>query len=394
VSQPKTCVLIVGHGSREARANTDFEALCAAYAAHSGPDVHVRHAYIELAQPLLEDALLSAAAEHDEVVVTPLLLLSGPHLKNDFTLAIARARAQYPHVRFVLAPALGVHPHMVDALFAQIAPHVAEPATTSLVVVGRGASDPDANGDLFKITRLCSEGRGFSSVDVGFIGITQPALAASLERAQRQRPSRIVVAPYMLFAGRLIDRLHEQVAQLAERTPWISFKVATPLGAHPGVLEALRERIEAARSGQGAMPCDTCQYRRAIGNVSSEVGGLRALLWSVRHSVTHGQAMPHVHAHKPLQKHVLVCTNADCADRGSLAVLTGIRRELKQLGLMERMKVTRTGCMGRCGEGPTLVVYPDGVWYRGVREADVHALVHEHLLEDRLVAKLVDNIMG
>jgi (2Fe-2S) ferredoxin len=71
-----------------------------------------------------------------------------------------------------------------------------------------------------------------------------------------------------------------------------------------------------------------------------------------------------------------------------------LRRELKAQGLMERMRVTRTGCMGRCGEGPTLVVYPDGVWYRGVGEADVHALVHEHLLGDRLVAKLVDNIMG
>ena len=386
-------MLIVGHGSREAPANADFEALCVAYAAHS-PASTVRHAYIELAHPLLEDALLAAAAEHLEVVVAPLLLFGGPHLKNDFTLAIARARAQFPNVRFVLATALGVHPNMVDALYAQIAPHAADPASTALVVVGRGASDPDANGDLFKLVRLCTEGRGFASVDVGFLGITQPALAPALERAQRQRPSRIIVAPYMLFAGRLMNRLQDQVAQLAERTPWISFQVTNVLGAHPSVLEALRERIAAAQRGDGAMPCDTCQYRRAIGSVSQEVGGLRALLWSVRHSVTHGQAMPHVHAHKPLVKHVLICTNADCADRGSLAVLTSLRRELKANKLMERMRVTRTGCMGRCGEGPTLVVYPDGVWYRGFSEADVHSLVHDHLLRDQLVAKLVDNIMG
>jgi (2Fe-2S) ferredoxin len=189
-------------------------------------------------------------------------------------------------------------------------------------------------------------------------------------------------------------RVQEQIKQLAERTPWISFELANTLGAHAGVLSALQERIAAAQRGEGAMPCDTCQYRRSIGNVSQEVGGLRALLWSVRHSITHGQAMPHVHAHKPLTKHVLICTNADCADRGSLALLMRLRRELKSNGLMERMRVTRTGCMGRCGEGPTLVVYPDGVWYRSVQEADVPALVHEHLLGDRLVAKLVDNIMG
>ena len=49
--------------------------------------------------------------------------------------------------------------------------------------------------------------------------------------------------------------------------------------------------------------------------------------------------------------------------------------------------------MGRCGEGPTLVVYPDGVWYRGVHADDAEELVREHLLGDRLVARLVDNIM-
>ena len=50
--------------------------------------------------------------------------------------------------------------------------------------------------------------------------------------------------------------------------------------------------------------------------------------------------------------------------------------------------------MGRCGEGPAVVVYPDGIWYRAVHEPDVHDLVHEHLLGDRIVARLVDNIMA
>jgi (2Fe-2S) ferredoxin len=152
--------------------------------------------------------------------------------------------------------------------------------------------------------------------------------------------------------------------------------------------------VQAAQRGDGALPCDTCQYRSAIGQVSREVGGLRALLYSVRHSLTHGQAMPHVHAHRPLHKHVLICTNKDCAERGSLALLSRLRRALKLAGHAERIRVTRTGCMGRCGEGPTLVVYPDGVWYRGVRESDAEALVQEHLLGDRLLPRLVDNIMG
>jgi (2Fe-2S) ferredoxin len=49
--------------------------------------------------------------------------------------------------------------------------------------------------------------------------------------------------------------------------------------------------------------------------------------------------------------------------------------------------------MGRCGEGPTVAVYPDGIFYRGVREPDAGEIVREHLLADRLVERLVGDIL-
>ena len=127
--------------------------------------------------------------------------------------------------------------------------------------------------------------------------------------------------------------------------------------------------------------------------LASQVGGLRALLYSVRHTYTHAQATMPVHAHKPLKKHVLVCGNADCVDRGSIGVLEAIRRDVKEAGRARDIKVTRTACMGRCGEGPTVAVYPDGVWYRGVRAIDASEIVREHLIDDRLVGRLVDDIL-
>jgi sirohydrochlorin cobaltochelatase len=56
--------------------------------------------------------------------------------------------------------------------------------------------------------------------------------------------------------------------------------------------------------------------------------------------------------------------------------------------------VTRTACMGRCGEGPTVAVYPDGVWYRRVAAQDAPEIVSEHLVADRLVGRLVDDILS
>jgi sirohydrochlorin cobaltochelatase len=169
--------------------------------------------------------------------------------------------------------------------------------------------------------------------------------------------------------------------------------VAAHLGPDPRLVAILAQRLEEALAGSGPLPCDTCQYRVPVAGVASNVGGLRALLWSVRHGFTHGQAAPHRHAHLPLAKHVLVCGNVDCAGAGSLGLIDRLRRLVKLAGRQQDIRVTRTSCMGRCGEGPTVAVYPDGVWYRAVQETDAEDLVREHLLGDRLVARLVDNIM-
>jgi (2Fe-2S) ferredoxin len=49
--------------------------------------------------------------------------------------------------------------------------------------------------------------------------------------------------------------------------------------------------------------------------------------------------------------------------------------------------------MGRCGEGPTVAVYPDGIWYQAVQERDAAEIYREHLVEDRLVGRLVGDIL-
>jgi sirohydrochlorin ferrochelatase/(2Fe-2S) ferredoxin len=384
-------VLVVGHGSRDPRANGEFEAFVASYGARRG--AIVRHGYIELAKPSLAEALDLIAQEAKHVVVLPLFLFAAGHVKNDVPLALDAARARWPDVRFDVAPALGVHPSLAAVAFDRAASVGEADAKTIAVVVGRGSSDPDANGDFFKAARLMAEGRGWMGVELAFLGITRPLFPDALERAARARPDRIVVIPYLLFAGRLIEKLKEGIATFAERYPWIRTSLAPHMGHDDRIFAVLDERVTQAEDGTAPLPCDSCQYRRALPGFESQVGGLKALLYSVRHTLTHNQAMPHAHAHALLTKHVLVCTNADCADRGSVALIDSLRRAIKRAGKQRTIRVTRTSCMGRCGEGPTVVVYPDGVWYRGVREGDAAALVEEHLLGDRLVSRLVDGVM-
>lgn len=389
-------VLIVGHGSREVAANEQFEQLVAGYA-HRRPDLELRHGYIELARPSLGEALESLPANSSEVTLLPLFLFAAGHVKNDIPLALTAARRLRPQASFTAARALGVHHELVELLLeraAEVLPIEPDDARrTAVIVVGRGSSDPDANGDFCKLARLLAEARPFRWVLPAFVGITQPRLAETLELAARSRPERLLVVPHFLFGGRLLGQIAEQVQAFAARYSWIQTAIGPELGVNERLLRVMDERIAEATGQQTPLPCDNCQYRAPLPGRAEQLGGLRAMLWSLRHSFTHSQAAPHVHAHRPLAKHVLVCGNADCATRGSIALVEAIRRLVKDAGRQRDIRLTVTSCMGRCGEGPTVAVYPDGIWYRGVQAADAAEIVNEHLLADRLVARLVDNIM-
>lgn len=388
-------VIIVGHGSRDSRANTEFEQLVVDFRALH-PEWKVRHAYIEIASPSLTDVLSEERTPGQRVVVAPLFLFGAGHLKNDIPLALAAARSRHPEIEFVAARELGVHPSLIDLAFeraSNLLPQKNSAEKTAVILVGRGASDPDANGDFCKLTRIFGEGQNFSWVVPSFIGITRPLFEEAAELVARSRPDRVLVVPYFLFAGRLYEKLQAQVATFAARYPWIKTALAPCLGIDHRVRHLMHERIEEALHGEQPLPCDTCQYRAPISGVAENVGGLRSLLWSLRHSYTHTQAVPHIHAHKAMAKHVLICGNVDCAERGSISLISQVRRLLNAEGRDREVRVTRTNCMGRCGEGPTVAVYPDGIWYRNMLPEDAEEFVQEHLIHDRLLSRLVDNIM-
>ena len=393
---PDDCVLLIGHGSREAASNAEFEAIASAYR-RAQPHLRVETAYVELASPLVAEALESLAGRMPSLTVVPVFLFAAGHVKNDLPLAVAEARRAHPDCCITVAPALGVHPSLAELAHERAAAWLpSEPtarAKTLLLVVGRGASDPDANGDFCKMVRLIGEGRGLMRVEPTFIGITRPRVEDSLDLVARMRPERLVVLPYLLFAGRLVERLRGQVDAFATQYPWIRTELAPHLGLDDRLLALIDERARQAQSGEIELACDTCQYRADIAGLPSQVGGLRALLYSVRHTLTHSQASAPVHLHRPLKKHVLVCGNADCVDRGSIGVLEAMRCAVKASGREREIKVTRTACMGRCGEGPTVAIYPDGIWYRRVGELDAPEIVREHLVADRLVGRLVDDIL-
>ena len=96
------------------------------------------------------------------------------------------------------------------------------------------------------------------------------------------------------------------------------------------------------------------------------------------------------------KKHVFICTNQrapgekkSCGEECGLTLVKEFKKRLKDLKLNGTMRVQRAGCLDACEYGPSMVVYPEGIFYGGVTPGDVDEILNEHLLNDRPVERLI-----
>ncbi len=98
----------------------------------------------------------------------------------------------------------------------------------------------------------------------------------------------------------------------------------------------------------------------------------------------------------PYRLHVFVCTHErppgapkpSCQRRGAEAVLGAFKKAIREKGLEAEVRANASGCLDACNRGVSVVVYPEAVWYGGVREEDVARIVEEHLQGGRPVESL------
>ncbi|HOW72046.1 MAG TPA: (2Fe-2S) ferredoxin domain-containing protein [Phycisphaerae bacterium] len=96
------------------------------------------------------------------------------------------------------------------------------------------------------------------------------------------------------------------------------------------------------------------------------------------------------------ERHVFVCTNVrpdghprgSCAARQGEAVREALKQAISSRGLNRRVRINAAGCLDQCEHGPTLVIYPEAVWYGFVTPADVPEIVESHLVQGRPVERL------
>lgn len=268
-----TPLMLAGHGTVDAAGVAEFvsftDRLRRLLAAE---DVDVDGGFIELSQPTVHEAWERLTGRgHTHRAAVPMVLVGAGHAKGDIPAALEREVRREPGTSYVFGRPLGPHPVLLDILAQRIAA-VAEPEGTAVLLVGRGATDPDANAEVCKVARLLQEGRGYDFVETAFVSLAKPDVVTGLARCRALGARRVVVAPYFLFDGVLPRRVVAQAEGFAAEHDDVDVRVAGYLGDCDELAGLVVERYREALHGDIRMNCDTCAYRVLLPGFEDKLG--------------------------------------------------------------------------------------------------------------------------
>ena len=253
----KTGIMICGHGSRSKSAEAEF-GLLAARLKERYPETPVEYGFLEYSAPNIHMGLNSLKDQGvDHIVAVPGMLFAATHAKNDIPSVLTTYQDKNPGIRVSYGRELALHPEMIAAFEARILQalcvdhlHDGDLYESMLVVVGRGTSDTYANAEAAKLTRIIAENMGFGWSETVYSGVTFPSVGQGLEMALKLGYKKIVVAPYFLFSGKLIDRIYNYVDRVAKTAPEVTFIKAHYLADQDHVINTFVERISEAQTGR------------------------------------------------------------------------------------------------------------------------------------------------
>jgi len=272
-------LLLVGHGTRDEEGAAAFRSFVGVLGERS-PGTRVAGGFIELSPPPLADAVDELTADGvTDVAAVPLMLVSAGHAKGDIPAALAREKERHPQLTYSYGRPLGPHPALLSVLERRLDEALGstprrpgDRAETTVLLVGRGSTDPDANAEVHKAARLLWEGRGYAGVETAFVSLAAPDVASGLDRCRKLGARRIVVLPYFLFTGVLPQRVRHQARGWAAAHPDTEVVDAEVIGPCAELADLVLERYREAVAGDLRMNCDSCVYRIALPGFEDKVG--------------------------------------------------------------------------------------------------------------------------
>ncbi|MBL1208449.1 sirohydrochlorin chelatase [Geminocystis sp. GBBB08] len=262
-------LLMIGHGTRDDDGRQVFMDFVNTYQQldRSRP---VIPCFLELTAPTIAEGVEDCINQgYSDISALPILLFAARHNKFDVTNELDRTRLKYPQLQFYYGRHFGINPSIMELWQKRLTQldqpqynlHNISRQDTVLLFVGRGSSDPDANGDVYKLARILWEGSGYNTVETCFIGISHPRLEEGFRRALLYQPKRIIVLPYFLFMGALMKKIYYISAEHQKLYPEINIICLPEMGIQPELLQLIREREIETQLGEVKMNCEMCKFR-------------------------------------------------------------------------------------------------------------------------------------
>ncbi len=277
-TSPKTAVMICGHGSRDAGAVEQFNTL-SGHLLKRLPQYDVESGFLEFARPVIRDGLEKLKAHGAErILCLPGMLFAAGHVKNDLPSEVNEFAADNSSIEMLYGRELAIDPRLLAAAAERIkeaedsAPNTVPREDALLMVVGRGTTDSDANSNVSKVARMLWEGMGFGWTSVSYSGVASPLVDAGLAQAAKLGFKRIIVFPYFLFTGILVQRIYNWTDAAAKNHSHIEFLKAGYLNDHPMVIDCFVERVAEMLTGENVMNCQLCKYREQIIGYEADQG--------------------------------------------------------------------------------------------------------------------------
>ncbi|WP_332691201.1 sirohydrochlorin chelatase [Halalkalibacter lacteus] len=264
-------ILYIGHGSR-VRAGKEELLSFIEKAKGELPQVTIQECcFLELTEPTIEEGVQACVDQGaTSIAVIPVLLLTAMHAKVDIPEEINEMKRKYPDVTFSYGRPIGIDSTVIKIVKDRLRasgmnisnkrPKYEEREPISILLVGRGSSDPDQTSDLMKIARLVWEYTPVNEVDVCFLAATRPNVDEGIARMNRLPNDKVYVVPYLLFTGILMKGLQKQLDEWSKQTKK-DFVLCDYLGFDDQLISVLIKRVQEVLENDVQVNCDTCSFR-------------------------------------------------------------------------------------------------------------------------------------
>lgn len=247
-------ILICGHGTRKERGAKAFEEFASRFAAQSG-EYEVEYGFLELSEPDFETGVKRLVEKGvSEIIAIPVFLFTGVHIQKDIPCVLNGFQEKY-NVKIQLANYIGPCQEMVEygtqLIDATLKGKDWRAEDTAFLALGIGASKPEANGDLAKMTRLIQEKQNYPfAVNAYTSSMTYPDLPLVLDWLKVLPFKNIVMLPFVFFPGVYMDKALATMKQFSQQHPEKNTVIAPLLGDADGLFDILKIRLQEVLDGK------------------------------------------------------------------------------------------------------------------------------------------------